>query len=204
MAIDEVTLTPQDKPLSIFQSMTAHLTTPLPSLTYVKQLREKSSTVEVTRLGVSRAQNKVKGNFGEDSVIRFYLHKRIKRVHEREGQVYIKISVYADDNSGSASQNKKTANRDSIIKSKKKNSEQSGGKYREQIDKLIAIRSNATVAEATLIALEKFHILNGVVDGVEDEEDDRALITNFIKDLDHYRLMVVRRDQGIISSAMQS
>ncbi|CAO3680944.1 unnamed protein product [Umbelopsis ramanniana] len=190
---DELTLTPQDKPLSIFQSLTAHLTTPLPSLTHVKQLREKASTVEVTRLGVSRAQNKVKGNFGEDSVIRFYLHKRIKRVHEREGQVYIKISVYADDETGSTAQSKKTSNRSSIMKSKKKTSDHSSSKYRERIDKLIAIGSNATVAEVTLIALEKFHILNGVVDGVEDDEDGRALITSFSKDLDHYRLMVVRR-----------
>ncbi|KAI8580597.1 hypothetical protein K450DRAFT_236382 [Umbelopsis ramanniana AG] len=190
---DELTLTSQDKPLSIFQSLTAHLTTPLPSLTHVKQLREKASTVEVTRLGVSRAQNKVKGNFGEDSVIRFYLHKRIKRVHEREGQVYIKISVYADDENNSTPQNKKSSNRSSIMKSKKKTSDHSSGKYRERIDKLIAIGSNATVAEVTLIALEKFHILNGVVDGVEDDEDDRALITSFSKDLDHYRLMVVRR-----------
>ncbi|KAG2187457.1 hypothetical protein INT44_005145 [Umbelopsis vinacea] len=190
---DELTLTSEDKPLSIFQSLTAHLTTPLPSLTHVKQLREKASTVEVTRLGVSRAQNKVKGNFGEDSVIRFYLHKRIKRVHEREGQVYIKISVYADDETNSTPQNKKASNRSSILKSKKKTSDQSSGKYRERIDKLIAIGSNATVAEVTLIALEKFHILNGVVDGVEDDEDDRALITSFSKDLDHYRLMVVRR-----------
>ncbi|KAH8555360.1 hypothetical protein BGW37DRAFT_419833 [Umbelopsis sp. PMI_123] len=174
---DELTLTPQDKPLSIFQSLTAHLTTPLPSLTHVKQLRENSSTVE-------------------DSVIRFYLHKRIKRVHEREGQLYIKISVYADDDSGSSLQNKKTSNKSSIIKSKKKNSDQSSSKYRERIDKLIAVGSNATVAEVTLIALEKFHILNGVGDGVEDDEADRALITSFSKDLDHYRLMVVRHAHG--------
>lgn len=164
----------------------------------MKQLREKASTVEVTRLGVSRAQNKVKGNFGEDSVIRFYLHKRIKRVHEREGQVYIKISVYADDEASSSAQNKKNSNRSSIMKSKKRTSDHSSSKYRERIDKLIAVGSNATVAEVTLIALEKFHILNGVVDGVEDDEDDRALITSFSKDLDHYRLMVVRRSHGKI------
>lgn len=191
---DEITLTPQDKPLSIFQSLTAHLTTPLPSLTHVNQLREKSSTVEVTRLGVSRAQNKVKGNFGEDSVIRFYLHKRIKRIHEHDGQIYIKVSIYADEETW-MTPNKKISNRSSLIKSKKKGSDSTAGKYRERIDKLIAIKSNATVTEATIVALEKFHILNGVVDGVEDDENDRALITSLSEDLERYCMIVVRGDQ---------
>jgi hypothetical protein len=181
--------------LSIFQSLTAHLTTPLPSLIHVNQLREKSSTVEVTRLGVSRAQNKVKGNFGEDSVIRFYLHKRIKRIHEHDGQIYIKVSIYADEETW-ITPNKKVSNRSSLIKSKKKSSDSTAGKYRERIDKLIAIRSNATVTEVTIVALEKFHILNGVVDGVEDDENDRALITSLSEDLERYCLILVRGDQG--------
>lgn len=95
--LDELTLLPQDKPLIIYQSLTAHLTTPMPSLSNLKQ---QITNVEFGRIGSpsnNNSTNKRTGTkFGEDS-IRFYLHKRIKRVNEQDGKLYVKVSLYHDD-----------------------------------------------------------------------------------------------------------
>ncbi|KAI8343251.1 hypothetical protein BC941DRAFT_89973 [Chlamydoabsidia padenii] len=94
---DELTLLPQDKPLIIYQSLTAHLTTPMPSLSSLKQ---QITNVEFGRIGSpanNSSSNKRTGTkFGEDS-IRFYLHKRIKRVNEQDGKLYVKVSLYHEN-----------------------------------------------------------------------------------------------------------
>ncbi|CAO3617186.1 unnamed protein product [Cunninghamella blakesleeana] len=93
---DERVLLPQDKPLMIYRSLTAHLTTPMPSLANIKQ---QIKNVEFGRIGspTNISNKRSNAKYGEDS-IRFYLHKRIRRVNEQNGQVYVKISLYQDDN----------------------------------------------------------------------------------------------------------
>ncbi|KAI8064151.1 hypothetical protein BC940DRAFT_97276 [Gongronella butleri] len=103
---EELTLLPQDKPLSMYQSLTAHLTTPMPSLA---SLKEQVTKVEHSRIGspLHHAHGRRSGlRFNEDSV-RFYLHKRIRRMNEREGQIYVKVSLYQEDPSTHSTSSKK-------------------------------------------------------------------------------------------------
>ncbi|KAI8144082.1 hypothetical protein BJV82DRAFT_75924 [Fennellomyces sp. T-0311] len=148
---DEVTLAPQDKPLAIYQTLTAHLTTPMPSLAHVKQFSQSTPKPDTSRpKAVAR-----KGRFTEDSVIRFYLHKRIRRVNEREGQVYIKVSHYTDTKK-SSNGGENTLFSAKNLRRKKSNAADAS---RERIDKLIAISASVSIADLTEIALDKFHIV---------------------------------------------
>ncbi|KAI8093858.1 uncharacterized protein BX664DRAFT_259630 [Halteromyces radiatus] len=133
---DELTLLPQDKPLMIYQSLNAHLTTPMPSLSNIQQ---QITNMEFGRIGspTNNSNKRTGTKYGEDA-IRFYLHKRIKRVND--GQLYVKVSLYHDD-----------------TKRERRNSDSKDGKRR--IDKLIAVSAVATVADLIDIALEKFHLL---------------------------------------------
>ncbi|KAI9244959.1 hypothetical protein BDA99DRAFT_528568 [Phascolomyces articulosus] len=151
---DEIILAPQDKPLAIFQTLTAHLTTPMPSLTHVKQFSQSTATVDNSASKPRTASGR-KGRFGEDSVIRFYLHKRIRRVNEREGQVYIKVSHYTDTK-------KPTNGNDNALfsaKNLRRKKPSAADASRERIDKLIAISASISIADLTEIALDKFHIV---------------------------------------------
>ncbi|CAO3627458.1 unnamed protein product [Cunninghamella echinulata] len=105
---DERVLLPQDKPLMIYQSLTAHLTTPMPSLANIKQ---QIKNVEFGRIGTptNTSHKRPGAKYGEDS-IRFYLHKRIRRVNEQNGQVYVKVSLYQDDNDMNKKRNKNVNN----------------------------------------------------------------------------------------------
>ncbi|ORX48284.1 hypothetical protein DM01DRAFT_1338754 [Hesseltinella vesiculosa] len=174
---DELTLLPQDKPLSMYQSLTAHLTTPMPSLA---SLKEQVNKVEHGRIGspLNHPHGRRSGlKFNEDSV-RFYLHKRIRRMNEQEGQIYVKVSLFQDDpttSSGSKKQqrassvNKKPpltrgGSSFSVRRTKSTNSSSPLSQKNEkpaqsQIDKLIAVSTLTTVTELLDIALEKFHLL---------------------------------------------
>ncbi|KAI9497295.1 hypothetical protein BDB00DRAFT_23254 [Zychaea mexicana] len=165
---DEITLAPQDKPLAIFQTLTAHLTTPMPSLTHVKQLSQSTPALDANRTKVAAAR---KGRFSEDSMIRFYLHKRIRRVNEREGQVYIKVSLYTDTK-------KPTNGNDNALfstKNLRRKKPSAADASRERIDKLIAISASISIADLTAVALDKFHIVP--------------------RDNEHYRLAVASSQQ---------
>ncbi|KAI7886256.1 hypothetical protein K492DRAFT_122695, partial [Lichtheimia hyalospora FSU 10163] len=135
---DEVTLATQDKPLAIFRSMTDQLTTPMPSLAHVKKFSQQfaSTSTDPRRSNLLHQRQQQHGS-GEDSIIRFYLHKRIRRVNEREGQVYVKVSLYTNNTT-----NKQGTNNNN-----------------KRIDKLIAVSSTVTIADLTEIALDKFHIV---------------------------------------------
>ncbi|KAI9028237.1 hypothetical protein CLU79DRAFT_738371 [Phycomyces nitens] len=177
---DEITLAPLDKPLAIFKSLTTHLTTPMPSLTHIKQLSQHLSTVEVTRVGVSKARQRAKARFGEDSVIRFYLHKRIKRINERDGLVYVKISYYANipiDEKKDTSLRSPFSTKSLRLKAAPKPPKTVSRS--ERIDKLVAISASITIADLTLIALDKFHIVHGDRDTgpKKNEAPDRYRMT---------------------------
>ncbi|KAI8988630.1 hypothetical protein BDF20DRAFT_813497 [Mycotypha africana] len=113
MDSDEITLMPQDKPLSIFESLSDHLTEPMPSLKILKPRK--------------RAQ----ARFGDDSLIRFSLHKRIKRVIDEVDcdnieHMYIKLFEHKDK--------------------------------KERFEKLVPVSITTTINELIGTALEKFHI----------------------------------------------
>ncbi|KAL0074673.1 hypothetical protein J3Q64DRAFT_1648978 [Phycomyces blakesleeanus] len=161
---DEITLAPLDKPLAIFKSLTTHLTTPMPSLTHIKQL----------------SQHLAKARFGEDSVIRFYLHKRIRRINERDGLVYVKLSYYANipiDEKKDTSLRSPFSTKSLRLKSTPKPPKTVSRS--ERIDKLVAISANITIADLTLIALDKFHIVHGDKDITpkKNEAPDRYRMT---------------------------
>lgn len=81
---------------------------------------------------------------GEDSIIRFYLHKRIRRVNEREGQVYVKVSLYtnnATNKQGTANTNNSIPSAFSAAKSLRRKKVEPSEAARERIDKLIAVSS---------------------------------------------------------------
>jgi hypothetical protein len=177
-SLDEITLTPQDKPLAIFESLNDHLTTPMPSLTYIKRLSMEQPTIKVTRVGVSKARQRAKARFGEDSIIRFSLHKRIKRTIETSGQIYVKISYYTENKKhhhqlGQSENKNKISTMGLIRKSsllrvdqqvqqqqqQQRQSMQQKAKQ-ERIDKLVAVSITTQISDLKTIALEKFHLNN--------------------------------------------
>ncbi|KAH8548163.1 hypothetical protein BGW37DRAFT_431363 [Umbelopsis sp. PMI_123] len=142
----ESTLDPEDKPLSIYQTLTAHLTTPMPSVEHIKRL----SNTQI-----------------HDSVIRFYLHRRTKRNSERVEQMYIKISLFLE----------------------RKKYQTTMAEDANRVDKIICVNMNDLVSEVIYLALDKFHITNGVPDGPQEN--------GYIpEDLVRYRLLVQSQGSG--------
>lgn len=152
---DEITLDPQDKPFAIYESLTAHLTTPMPSLTQFRQLA--NSNVD----HVSRKKKRRTSSISSigDSSIQFFMHKRIKRVNDRSGQVHIKVSLMTQNNSNTVPEKMNAIKKMTALRFSKKKSKKEAGAELERIDKLIAIPASITISELTSIALVKFHII---------------------------------------------
>ncbi|CEP11158.1 hypothetical protein [Parasitella parasitica] len=154
---DEITMGSQDKPYQIHESLTAHLTTPMPSLTQFRQLvssadyvskRKKKRTSSISSLS--------------DSSIQFFMHKRIKRVNDKSGQVHIKVSLMTAVTSAAPpvvekmTAIKKMTTLGRFGKKKKTKKE---APEMERIDKVIAIPANISIHDLTSTALVKFHII---------------------------------------------
>ncbi|EPB84815.1 hypothetical protein HMPREF1544_08458 [Mucor circinelloides 1006PhL] len=143
---DEYVLSAQDKPFSIFKTLTDSLTTPMPSFSHIKRISQQSLSSLQSRNSTSRRprsssfSNYEQTSYDEDSVIRFYLHRRIKRAHEREGLLYIKVSLYPDETSIQI--------RSEI----------------DRIDKIISVRQESPIGAVINLALEKFHVPDAVAD----------------------------------------
>ncbi|KAJ2956756.1 hypothetical protein NQZ79_g7431 [Umbelopsis isabellina] len=178
----ESTLDPEDKPLSIFQTLTNHLTTPMPSLEHIKRL-SNTQQAHVMRLGVlekDKSYQATASHFGEDSVIRFYIHKRMKRASDRIEQMYIKISLFLDSPVPNLGSTGKTSG---FLSSRKKKYTATMAEDANRVDKIICVNMKDLVSEVIYIALDKFHITNGVPDGAKD--------SGYIpEDLVRYRLLV--------------
>ncbi|KAI7902127.1 uncharacterized protein BX663DRAFT_511827 [Cokeromyces recurvatus] len=146
---DEITLDLQDKPYEIHESLTAYLTTPMPSLAQFRQL--VSSEYYTKR--------KTKSILDDDDV-QFFMHKRIKHVNDKNGQVHIKVTLMTAATNYVEKINplKKIASLGRFGSNKKKKKKEKN--ELERIDKLIAIPANITIAELTSIALVKFHIIS--------------------------------------------
>ncbi|KAI9245778.1 hypothetical protein BY458DRAFT_560719 [Sporodiniella umbellata] len=84
---DDYVLSAQDKPLSIFKTLTDSLRTPMPLLS--NRISQPSSG---RRPRSSSFGNDEQTDHDEDGVIRFYLHRRTKR----ENMIYIKVSLYLE------------------------------------------------------------------------------------------------------------
>jgi hypothetical protein len=185
--LDESTLDPEDKPLSIYQTLTAHLTTPMPSVEHIKRL--SNTQIHVTRLGVMEKEKCPNGNghFGEDSVIRFYLHRRTKRNSERVEQMYIKISLFLERVISPPPPSKPTAG--FSLTNRKKKYQTTMAEDANRVDKIICVNMNDLVSEVIYLALDKFHITNGVPDGPQEN--------GYIpEDLVRYRLLVQSQGSG--------
>lgn len=143
---DEIILDSEDKPYAIYESLTAHLTTPMPSLA---QFQQFTSTADYN----FSKKKKKRTSTMYDSAVQFCLHKRIKRVIDKSGKVHIKVSLKTP-----VTPAEKTIKASSLFrfgsKNKKENAEM------ERIDKLIATPTNIIVSELTSLALVKFHIIS--------------------------------------------
>lgn len=154
---DEITLDSQDKPFAIYESLTAHLTTPMPSLTQFRQLANSNNVDHVTRKKKRRSSSI--SSIG-DSSLQFFMHKRIKRVNDKSGQVHIKVSLMTQANNSNTVPEKMNAiKKMTALRFSKKKAKKESGAELERIDKLIAIAASITISELTSIALVKFHII---------------------------------------------
>jgi hypothetical protein len=167
---DEITMEGKDKPWEIFESLTDHLTTPMPSLTKFRQLASSNTSINSTS-----SSKKKKKYHNMDHSIQFLMNKRIKRVNEKNGQVHIKVSLITPSVSLSTLSYSSIIGRNAIKKmtqfrrftKKNKGGGASGNsnvgaitEVGERIDKLIAIPENISIADLTTTALVKFHILS--------------------------------------------
>jgi len=165
---DEITLDPEDKPYAIHESLTAHLTTPMPSLTQFRQLVPTSDYVNKKKKKRSSSISSL-----SDSSLQFFMHKRIKRVNDKSGQVHIKVSLITAVTSATTTTAAVAALpvSDKMAAIKKMTTLRRFGKKKktikdkaemERIDKMIAIPANISIADLTSTALVKFHIISDI------------------------------------------
>ena len=164
---DEITLDPEDKPYAIHESLTAHLTTPMPSLTQFRQLVPTSDYVNKRKKKRSSSISSL-----SDSSLQFFMHKRIKRVNDKSGQVHIKVSLMTAVTSATTAATTAAAPvSDKMAAIKKMTTLGRFGKKKktkkdkaamERIDKVIAIPANISIADLTSTALVKFHIISDI------------------------------------------
>lgn len=192
--LDEYILSPQDKPFSIFKTLTDSLTTPMPSLSHIRRISQQSmsSTLSTSsrRPRSSSFSNYEQTSFDEDSVIRFYLHRRIKRAIEREGLLYIKVSLYPEieitpepsTGAGAFFMTKSSA-KSKLAKKQQQKSEI------DRIDKIISVRKDYPIGVVINLALEKFHVPDA-------QADEYHIGTASSRQLGKYRMLVRGHGQG--------
>lgn len=173
--VDDYVLMAQDKPLSIFHTLTASLTTPMPSVSHIQQDTQQSQPQQQKtgrRPRSSSFSNYEQTSYDEDSVIRFYLHRRIKRANEREGLVYIKVSLYPDEtvqtsHHVSAEPGQHTSfTTNPTPASKKKNKFIASPRTEvDRIDKIMSVQQEHQVGAVINMALEKFHVPDAEAEG---------------------------------------
>lgn len=194
---DEYVLSPQDKPYSIFKTLTDSLTTPMPSLSHIRRISQQSlSSTSSRRPRSSSFSNYEQTSYDEDSVIRIYLHRRIKRAVEREGMLYIKVSLYPDEStmvnttattpvSNSAfTKNPTTPN----LKLTKKRQQQQKSEI-DRIDKIISVKKDYQIGVVINLALEKFHVPDA-------QADDYICGGDSSRQLGKYRMSLRSNNKG--------
>ncbi|KAI8372313.1 hypothetical protein EDC96DRAFT_557375 [Choanephora cucurbitarum] len=147
---DEFILVPSDKPLEIFNSLTSHLNTPMPSLRKARRISALMGSDSTHIGGPSQHAPTL------DEEVQFYLYSKTKRTDE--GEIQIKVCLTEET----------------------------------RADKSIKIGSHVLIKDAIPILLEKFHILNGIVAGIEDIS---GLRLDGNDDVVKYRLMIHQNHQ---------
>ncbi|KAI8352858.1 hypothetical protein EDC96DRAFT_447391, partial [Choanephora cucurbitarum] len=146
---DEMILDPQDRPYAIHESLTAHLTTPMPSLTQLRQFASGNDYVK-------RKKKRVSSEFS----LQFFMHKRIKRVNDKSGQIHIKVSLMTLASTPVTEKMNAIKKMTALGRFGKKKAGKKEIAKPERIDKLIATPTSITISELTSIALTKFHIIS--------------------------------------------
>jgi hypothetical protein len=178
----------------------------MPSLSHIKRISQQSLSSLQSRNSTSRRprsssfSNYEQTSYDEDSVIRFYLHRRIKRAHEREGLLYIKVSLYPDESAASASAAVIIPSRDNTAftknptptKSKKRQPAISSRSEIDRIDKIIAVHQESPIGAVINLALEKFHVPDAQADDYPGKNDQ---LRNS-RQLGKYRMSVRGNGQG--------
>lgn len=181
----------------------------MPSLTHIKRISQQSmsSTLSTSsrRPRSSSFSNYEQTSYDEDSVIRFYLHRRIKRAIEREGLLYIKVSLYPDETAittitpqpqvpvNSAFIKNPTPNIRLINKKRRQQQQQQQKSEIDRIDKIIAVRKDYSIGVVIKLALEKFHVPD-----VQETNDPQNGTGENSRQLGKYRMSVRSNNQGKI------
>ena len=160
---DEFTLVPSDKPLEIFHSLTAHLSTPMPSLKKARRISQLMGS-DNTHIGGPNKEN----IHQQQDQVQFFLFSKTKRIED--GEIQIKVSLFP---SQPQQQQKQHYNADQS----------------KRVDKLVKIPSNILIKDAVTLLLEKFHILNGIVAG-STTNDIKSLRLDGDDDLVKYQLFI--------------
>ncbi|KAI8068527.1 hypothetical protein BC940DRAFT_367049 [Gongronella butleri] len=156
---DDTVLAPQDKPLSIFKTLTASLTTPMPEVQSATRKASAAAASGVVRRKRSSSfgSSHDKTSFEEDSVIRFYLHRRIKR---ESHVLYIKVSLYPDPSPPVLFKKKKMPTTEI-----------------DRMDKILPVPYDASVEAVIRVALDKFHVPDAQP---ENNPSDNDLMSYFM------------------------
>ncbi|KAI8141534.1 hypothetical protein BJV82DRAFT_560738 [Fennellomyces sp. T-0311] len=165
---DEYTLVPMDKPLAIYHSLMGHLSVPMPSLKKARRISALMGGVnDSTHIGGPKEKQE------DIEEARFYLYTKAKR--PEDGNISIKVSLFASEIGGQTS----------ILKFDQ-----------ARVDKLVTVPINASVGDVTGLLLDKFHILNGVVDGPDVEDKIKALRLQGANDGDAVKYRLSLNKQG--------
>jgi hypothetical protein len=139
---DEYTLIPQDKPLSIFNTLTAHLNTPMPSLKKARRISQLMSMGDPANGGQSHVGGPKSGNNLDGlSEIKLYLNRKVKRVDERDGKIHIKVVCIPSSD------------------------------RQRQENKILAVAPHALTGDIITHALERFQVKNGYAYDFADEDE---------------------------------
>lgn len=142
LSADEYTLIPQDKPLSIFNTLTAHLNTPMPSLKKARRISQLMSMGDPTNGGQSHVGGPKSGNNLDGlSEIKLYLNRKVKRVDERDGKIHIKVVCYPSSD------------------------------RQRQENKVLAVAPHALTGDIITHALDRFQVKRGYAYDFADEDE---------------------------------
>ncbi|ORX53504.1 hypothetical protein DM01DRAFT_1045298 [Hesseltinella vesiculosa] len=135
---EECILLAEDRPLNIYYSkMIPTNTSPYPA-------QRHQALAMAIQGGVGR----------HDSAVRFFLHKRIRRVDEKDNQVRIKITYYHHDTYPAL---KKVKKRRSLLGLNRKPAP-APPPSNTCIEKLVAVPCSMSISALTDLALDKFHL----------------------------------------------
>ncbi len=175
---------PHDHPLEIFQSLTSSYTVPLPTI-------RRSSISSVSSNISTHTAVKSLGLHDEKNRVTFYLNKKAKRNSRGEKKLRIRVLIYADDlpahlrAKGTVPRTSMSVPKHLAEKAARRRSREEG----KPKEKTVIVTGTATVNDVIERAMEKFGILDGIVDDGERilESDDGK---------PRYRLMVIVDGEG--------